>query len=211
MKLRNLFLITLLAGTLSVLGCGDDETGNGGAGATGGDGGTGGSAATGGDGGTGGSAATGGTGGSAATGGTGGSAATGGTGGTGGGAADPCTGGECDNDQARKDACGIGIEYCNSLGAGGEGGSGGAVDPTPEQCGAVGTAICNVDTGAGGNGGAGGNPGGCDWTAVEICALCELSGGIQDCENEFVACLLLDLGGNECEKCSGAALLECFE
>jgi hypothetical protein len=133
----------------------------------------------------------------------------GGTGGSGG--ADPCTGGECENDQARKDACGIGIEYCNSLGAGGEGGSGGAVDPTPEQCGAVGTAICNVDTGAGGNGGAGGNPGGCDWTALEICALCELSGGIQDCENEFVACLLLDLGGNECEKCSGAALLECFE
>jgi hypothetical protein len=56
-------LITLLAGTLSVLGCGDDETGNGGAGATGGDGGTGGSAATGGSGGTGGSAATGGGGG----------------------------------------------------------------------------------------------------------------------------------------------------
>jgi hypothetical protein len=173
-------VIALLAGTLGVLGCGDDDgNGNGG---TGGDG-------------------------AAGTGGNGAA----GTGGNGGGAADPCTGGECDNDQARKDACGIGIEYCNSLGAGGEGGSGGAVDPTPEQCGAVGTAICNVDTGAGGNGGAGGNPGGCDWTAVEICALCELSGGIQDCENEFVACLLLDLGGNECEKCSGAALLECFE
>jgi hypothetical protein len=54
MGLKKLFLITVLAGAMSVLGCGDDETGNGGAGATGGDGGTGGTAATGGSGGTGG-------------------------------------------------------------------------------------------------------------------------------------------------------------
>ena len=43
MGLKKLFLITLFAGTMSVLGCGDDETsGTGGTGATGGDGGTGG-------------------------------------------------------------------------------------------------------------------------------------------------------------------------
>ena len=86
--------------------------------------------------------------------------------------------------------------------------------PTEEQCNAVGTAICNVDTGAGGaggDGGSGGNPGDCDWTAVEVCAVCEIVEGIADCEEEFLACLLLDLGGNECEKCAGAALFECFE
>ena len=53
MGLKKLFLITVLAGAMSVLGCGDDETG--GTGATGGDGATGGAGATGGDGGTGGS------------------------------------------------------------------------------------------------------------------------------------------------------------
>ncbi len=50
MKIRRLFLISVLAGTMSVLGCGDDET-NGG---TGGDGGTGGTGATGGTAGSGG-------------------------------------------------------------------------------------------------------------------------------------------------------------
>jgi len=64
MGLKKLFLITVLAGAMSVLGCGDDETG--GTGNTGGDGATGGAGATGGDGGTGGSAATGGTGGNGA-------------------------------------------------------------------------------------------------------------------------------------------------
>jgi hypothetical protein len=185
MKLSNLCMIALLAGTLGVFGCSDDpETGNGGSGGSG-------TAGTGGD---------------------------GGTGGGGGVVDDPCTGGECENDQARKDACGIGIEYCNSLGAGGAGGAGGA--PTEQQCDAVGTAICNVETGtggtggsggSGGSGGAGGNPGDCDWTAVEICAVCEIVEGIADCEDEFAACLLADLGGNECEKCAGAALFECIK
>ncbi len=44
MKLSKLFVIALLAGTLGVLGCGDDETGDGN---TGGDGGTGGDGAAG--------------------------------------------------------------------------------------------------------------------------------------------------------------------
>ena len=179
MKLSNLFMIALLAGTLGVFGCSDDDpkTGNGGNGGTGGSG----------------------------TAGTGGS----GTAGTGGGGTDPCIGGECENDEARKDACGIGIEYCNSLGAGGAGGA-----PTEQQCDAVGTAICNVDTGAGGaggDGGSGGNPGDCDWTAVEVCAVCEIVEGIADCEDEFAACLIADLGGNECEKCAAAALFECLK
>jgi hypothetical protein len=170
MKLSNLFMIALLAGTLGVFGCDSDPaTGNGGTGGSG-------------------------------------TAGTGGDGGSGGSVDDPCTGGECENDQARKDACGIGIDYCNSLGAGGAGGA-----PTEQQCDAVGTAICNVDTGAGGDGGSGGTPGDCDWTAAELCAVCEIAAGIADCENEFAACLLLDLGGNECEKCAGAALFECFE
>jgi hypothetical protein len=170
MKLSNLFMIALLAGTLGVFGCDSDPaTGNGGTGGSG-------------------------------------TAGTGGDGGSGGSVDDPCTGGECENDQARKDACGIGIDYCNSLGAGGAGGA-----PTEQQCDAVGTAICNVDTGAGGDGGSGGTPGDCDWTAAELCAVCEIVAGIEDCENEFAACLLLDLGGNECEKCAGAALFECFE
>jgi hypothetical protein len=188
-------MIALLAGTLGVFGCDDDpQTGNGGTGGSG-------TAGTGGSG-------TAGTGGSG-TAGTGGSGGSGGTGGGGGSVDDPCTGGECENDQARKDACGIGIEYCNSLGAGGAGGA-----PTEQQCDAVGTAICNVDTGAGGSGGdggAGGNPGDCDWTALEICAVCEITGGIEDCEEEFAACLLGDLSGNECEKCAAAALLDCIE
>ncbi len=185
MKLTNLFLITALIGVVAAIGCSSDpaENGNGGSGGNG-------TAGTGGNG--------------------------GGTGGSGG--ADPCTGGECENDQARKDACGIGIEYCNSLGAGGAGGAGGA--PTEQQCDAVGTAICNVDTGAGGSGGsggsggdggAGGNPGDCDWTAVEICAVCEIVEGIADCEEEFAACILGDLSGNECEKCAAAALLDCIK
>ncbi len=55
MGLKKLFLITVLAGAMSVLGCGDDETG--GTGNTGGDGATGGAGATGGGGGTGGQSA----------------------------------------------------------------------------------------------------------------------------------------------------------
>ncbi len=95
-------MITLLAGTLSVLGCGDDETGNGGAGATGGDGGTGGSAATGGSGGTGGSAATGGGGG------------TGGDGGTGGTPAGNCNYGDCVDGSTEKDACETAVGICET-------------------------------------------------------------------------------------------------
>jgi hypothetical protein len=77
MKLSNLFMIALLAGTLGVFGCDSDPaTGNGGTGGSG-------------------------------------TAGTGGDGGSGGSVDDPCTGGECENDQARKDACGIGIDYCN--------------------------------------------------------------------------------------------------
>jgi len=55
MGLKKLFLITVLAGAMSVLGCGDDETG--GTGNTGGDGATGGAGATGGSGATGGGGA----------------------------------------------------------------------------------------------------------------------------------------------------------
>jgi len=120
MGLKKLFLITLLAGAMSVLGCGDDET-NGGTGNTGGDGATGGAGATGGDGGTGGSAATGGSGGS-------------------GGGVDPdaeCNVGACavDSDPGRalKAACVNEINQCLELG-----------QSTEAQCIAFGVETCNA-------------------------------------------------------------------
>jgi hypothetical protein len=123
MKLSKLFVIALLAGTLGVLGCGDDETGDGN---TGGDGGTGGNGATGGSGGSGGSVA------DHCTGGLCNSDTQvktncqeliaacndfeGGTGGTGGSQVPP-TSEQCNA---------IGTAYCTSTGAGGSGGSGGS-------------------------------------------------------------------------------------
>jgi hypothetical protein len=195
MKLSKLFVIALLAGTLAVIGC-DDGNGNGNGG-TGGDG----NGGTGGDG----------------NGGTGGDG-NGGTGGT----ADACTTGDCaDSSTDVQGACGTVKTFCNSEDCctlPGTGGTGGTmtIDPDSDTCDDVGQVACILGAGgAGGNGGEGGTggtvPAECDWTAAEICLACELQGGIQDCENEFVACLLADLGGNECEKCAVLALAECFE
>ena len=134
MKLSNLFMIALLAGTLGVFGCDDDpQTGNGGSGG----------------------------GGTAGSGGTGGS---GGSGGTGGSTADPCTGGLCETADVKIDCdaaratCKADVElaltdaecdamatefYCNvgAPGTGGTGGGGGAGGAG----GASGVNGCDVD------------------------------------------------------------------
>ena len=96
MKLSNLFMIALLAGTLGVLGCGDDD--NGGTAGTGGSG----TAGTGGSG-------TAGTGGSG-TAGTGGS----GTGGTGGtvGAVEACSGPTCEARDVLRATCEVEFDDC---------------------------------------------------------------------------------------------------
>ena len=96
MKLSNLFMIALLAGTLGVLGCGDDD--NGGTAGTGGSG----TAGTGGSG-------TAGTGGSG-TAGTGGS----GTGGTGGtvGAVEACSGADCVDMDVLRATCEVEFDDC---------------------------------------------------------------------------------------------------
>jgi hypothetical protein len=184
MKLSKLFVIALLAGTLGVFGCAEDapSDGNGGSGGNG----------------------------------------NGGSGGNGGTAADACTSGDCaDSSSEVQTACGEVKTFCNSddcCTLPGTGGTGGTmtIDPDSDTCDDVGQVACILGAGgAGGNGGEGGTggtvPAECDWTAAEICLACELQGGIQDCENEFVACLLADLGGNECEKCAVLALAECFE
>ena len=142
-------------------------------------------------------------------GGDGGSVGNGGNGGGGGMAA--CTGGECASDDARKASCEAAIAYCNSLGAGGGGGAGGA--PTEAQCDALGNKICDIETGtggAGGDGGTGGTPGGCDWTAEELCAECDNASASADCESFFGNCLENPpSGGEDCDKCAFLALSEC--
>ncbi len=106
MKLSNLFMIALLAGTLGVLGCGDDD--NGGTAGTGGSG----TAGTGGSG-------TAGTGGSG-TAGTGGS----GTGGSGGivDSATACGGADCQGEEVQRAACEREYNLCLE------------VNPKPEEC-----------------------------------------------------------------------------
>jgi len=98
MKLSNLFMIALLAGTLGVFGCSSDpETGNGGSGGEG-------TAGTGGSG-------TAGTGGSG-TAGTGGS----GTAGTGGsGTAGNCDYGDCMDPGTQRDLCETQLGICETL------------------------------------------------------------------------------------------------
>jgi hypothetical protein len=142
--------------------------------------------------------------------GTGGSG-TGGTGGTG-GSTDPCTGGFCDDDDARKQACVVSIECCNTRcysGGGGAGGAGGAATPpTPAECDAFGNKVCNIDTGAGGGGG---NTGGCDWNADQVCSVenCDYDPQIPACKERWDECLASGLSGNKCEKCTGVAWEKC--
>ena len=94
MKLSNLFMIALLAGTLGVLGCGDDTTNPAGSGGSG-------TAGTGGSG-------TAGTGGS----GTGGS----GTGGSGGiDGATACGGAKCQANDVLRGTCEVGFDRCIAL------------------------------------------------------------------------------------------------
>jgi len=145
-----------------------------------------------------------------------GTAGTGGSGtaGSGGNGTDACTGPLCDA-AAAKEACNELIGECNRVAQ---------VDIPEETCdfignevfceeGAGGTGGTGGAGGAGGTGGTGGTgvPTECDWTGGELCTLCDVSEKVPDCEAEFDACLLLGLGGNECEKCSGRALIECRE
>jgi hypothetical protein len=165
---------------LGVLGCGDDDgNGNGG---TGGDG----------------------------------AAGTGGNGGNGGTVTDPCTGGFCEASSEPKAACELAIAFCKSPdccdlpGAGGAGGAGGGVDPSDEQCNAFGDALCTLDFGgAGGAGGGGGGAGGP--TAEEVCTHCDSDeqARIDECKETWDQCILVDLGGNELEKCTAIALTRC--
>ena len=211
MKLSNLFMIALLAGTLGVFGCSDDPPSNGNGG-SGGDGaaGTGGSgtAGTGGSGtaGTGGSG-TAGTGGSG-TAGTGGT----GTGGTGGGAADPCTGNNCDLTEPKL-ACEAAVAFCKSADCCGDG-----VDPTDGECDAFGEALCTIDFGGaggtGGTGGAGGAGGSDGPTAEEVCDECDSPNvdRIAACEKAYDDCIAADPSGtpdNVQEKCAVFALSRC--
>jgi hypothetical protein len=164
MNLSKLFVIALLAGTLGVIGCSDDD--NGGTGGTG----------------------------------------TGGTGGGGGTVTDPCTGGFCDDPSEAKTACGVAIEYCKSDDCcSGAGGAGGAVDPTDDQCNALGPKICMIDFGgAGGAGGAGGG------TAAEVCDQCDVPEQAPDCETRYDSCIANPPSGvNPQEKCAVAALEVC--
>jgi len=93
MKLSNLFLIALLAGTLGVFGCSDDPAPDNGTAGTGGDG----TAGTGGSG----------------TAGTGGS----GTGGTGGtvGAVEACSGAKCQANDVLRATCETAYDRCIAL------------------------------------------------------------------------------------------------
>ena len=106
------------------------------------------------------------------------------------------------------------------------------IDPTPEDCDAAGQAVCEISGaggegggggsggagGAGGEGGAGGGPitTRCGFTALELCANCEVGGAAtqEACVAVFDACLdRYDLGevGEECQTCSVIALSECVE
>jgi len=178
-------MIALLAGTLGVFGCSDDpKNGNGGSGGSAGSGGTGGS------------------------------------GGSGGTAADACTSGDCADSSADvQAACGTVKAFCNSEDCctlPGTGGAGGTmmIDPDPDTCDAAGQYVCER-AGAGGTGGDGGTGGSgtqCDYTAKEICELCDSQDAIPDCESTFDACLANPPSGalsEVCDKCTVIARSEC--
>jgi hypothetical protein len=146
--------------------------------------------------------------------GTGGSGGNG-TGGSGGTVTDTCTGGFCGDPSEAKTACGLALEYCKSDDCcPGAGGAGGAVDPTDEQCNALGPKICMIDFGGtggtGGTGGAGGTGGDGTGgtggtTAAEVCADCENQDDIPLCEAGYDRCTLTTPTEGECAV--GALLL----
>ena len=142
--------------------------------------------------------------------GTGGSGGTAGSGGTGGGAADPCTGGLCDSDTQVKTNCQELIAACNDFE--GAGGQGGAVDPTDQECDAIGTAYCTSTGGAGGAGGEGGAGGATPVLGCDEGKCTPGSDAQQLCEDFFRACIVVCEGtANPCgeDECLGIGLLWC--
>jgi hypothetical protein len=189
MKLSNLFMIALLAGTLGAFGCSDD---NGGAAGTGGSG----------------TAGTGGTG----TGGSGGTATDPCTGGFCEDPSEAKKGCEVAIEYCKSDDC------CSGAGgAGGDGGAVDPTDAECDAIGPK-ICMLDFGGGGGtggggtGGGGTGGGGGGDNPTADEVCALCdsEVPGHIQDCKDTYNACLSNPpSGGDPGEKCSVIALAQC--
>jgi len=139
-----------------------------------------------------------------------------GNGGTG-GTADACTSGDCaDSSTDVQTACGAVKTFCNSddcCTLPGTGGTGGTmtVDPDSDTCDAVGQAVCEI-AGAGGGGGTGGSGAECDFTAEELCALCDTPSAAPDCESTFDACLANPPSGavsEVCDKCAVIARSDC--